>query len=198
VGAVRCSLPELPDAKRDRFVAQYGLRSQDAAVLTVDQGTADYYEAAVTAAGKYDVDARVVANWVIGELFRLTNAAELPLAQSPVTAQALAHFLDQVEHGAISANAGKRVLAEMLRTGRSAGAIIEELGLAQIQDRDTVRETARQVVRDQPDAVSQYLEGKSSVLGFLIGQAMRASQGRANPQLLRRAIQEELDGLRGS
>jgi aspartyl-tRNA(Asn)/glutamyl-tRNA(Gln) amidotransferase subunit B len=198
VDAVRCSLPELPDARRDRFVAQYGLRPQDSAVLTADQGTADYYEASVAAAGKYGVDSRTVANWVTGELFRLTNVAEVPLAQSPVTAQALAQLLDRIEHGAINANAGKRVLAEMLRTGRSAETIIEELGLAQIQNGDAVREIARRVVQDQPDAVSQYLEGKTTVLGFLIGQAMRASQGKANPQLLRQAIQEELDTLQSS
>jgi len=198
VDAVRCSLPELPDAKRDRFVAQYGLRSQDAAVLTVDRNTADYYEAAVAAAANHGIDARLVGNWVTGELFRLTNAAELPLAQSPVTAQALALLLDRVERGDINANAGKRVLAEMLRTGRSAEAIIEELGLAQIQDGDAVREIARRVVREQPDAVSQYLGGKTSVLGFLIGQAMRASQGKANPQVLRQVMQEELDALQSS
>jgi aspartyl-tRNA(Asn)/glutamyl-tRNA(Gln) amidotransferase subunit B len=198
VEAVRSSLPELPDAKRDRFVAQYGLRSQDAAVLTVDQGTADYYEASVVAARKCGVDARTVCNWVTGELFRLANEADLPLAQWPVTPQALAELLDQVEHQAINANAGKRVLAEMLRSGRSAEAVIEELGLAQIRDAGAVRELVRQVVQDRPDAVSQYLAGKTTVLGFLIGQAMRASQGKANPQLLRQIMQEELEALQRS
>ncbi len=198
VEAVRSSLPELPDAKRERFVAQYGLRSQDATVLTVDQGTADYYEASVVAAAKYGVDARTVCNWVTGELFRLANEADLPLAQWTVTPQALAELLDQVEHQAINANAGKRVLAEMLRSGRAAEAVIEELGLAQIRDAGAVRELVLQVVRDQPDAVSQYLAGKTTVLGFLIGQAMRASQGKANPQLLRQIMQEELESLQRS
>jgi aspartyl-tRNA(Asn)/glutamyl-tRNA(Gln) amidotransferase subunit B len=150
------------------------------------------------AAAKYGVDARTVCNWVTGELFRLANEADLPLAQWPVTPQALAELLDQVEHQAINANAGKRVLAEMLRSGRSAEAVIEELGLAQIRDAGAVRELVRQVVQDRPDAVSQYLAGKTTVLGFLIGQAMRASQGKANPQLLRQIMQEELEALQRS
>jgi aspartyl-tRNA(Asn)/glutamyl-tRNA(Gln) amidotransferase subunit B len=110
----------------------------------------------------------------------------------------LAELLDRVEHQAINANAGKRVLAEMLRSGRSAGAVIDQLGLAQVSDAGAVRELVRQVVRDQPDAVSQYLAGKITVLGFLIGQAMRASQGKANPQLLRQIMQEELAALQRS
>ena len=198
IEGIRITLPELPEAKRDRFVAQYGLRPQDATVLATDQSTADYYEASVKAAKQLGVDARTVCNWLVGELFRLANEADLPVVLWPITPQAMAGLLEQVERQTISASAGKRVLAMMFRSGRSAEAIIEELGLAQILDEEATRRLARQVIREQPEPVSQYLAGKVTILGFLIGQVMRASQGKANPQLLRRVMQEELEHLRTS
>jgi aspartyl-tRNA(Asn)/glutamyl-tRNA(Gln) amidotransferase subunit B len=196
VASIRERLPELPDAKRDRFVAEYGIRAQDAEVLVGDPDVAAYYEASVAAAESAKVDAQTVCNWIVGELFRLLNKENLPVGQSPVTPQTLADLLAQVERGVINANTGKDVLSEMFQTAKSAQAIISEKGLAQISDRDALEDLVSQVIRDHPQPVAQYLHGKETIVGFLIGQVMRASQGKANPRVVRELMQAHLDALR--
>jgi aspartyl-tRNA(Asn)/glutamyl-tRNA(Gln) amidotransferase subunit B len=196
IESARAKLPELPEAKRGRFAAEHGLRPQDAAVLAADREVADYYERCVAAAAAYGVDARTVCNWVSGELFRLSNEASMSVAQVPVTPQGLGELLDHLQRGVIHANAGKQVLAEMFRTGESAGAIIAVQGLAQVQDTDVIGEMVDRVLRANPDPVAQYLGGKETALGFLIGQVMRASGGKVNPQLARKALKDRLDSLR--
>jgi aspartyl-tRNA(Asn)/glutamyl-tRNA(Gln) amidotransferase subunit B len=196
VQAVRAQLPELPRAKRDRLVTEYGLRLQDAAVLVSEAGVADYFEASVNAANAYNVDARTVSNWVLGELFRLSNETGVPLDECPVAPQALADLLDRVERRVINANTGKSVLAEMYRTGKPAQEIIDQRGVAQISDAGQISDWVSTVVEENPEPVSQYLGGKQSVIGFLIGQVMRASRGKADPQLVRKALQERLRALR--
>jgi aspartyl-tRNA(Asn)/glutamyl-tRNA(Gln) amidotransferase subunit B len=196
VASVQASLPELPEAKRDRFVVEYGLRPQDATTLASDAQVADYYETGVSAAKPFGVDAQVVCNWVIGELFRLLNEAGISIDRSPVSPQGLADLLDQIARGVIHGNAGKQVLAEMFLTGQDASSIISEQGLAQISDIDTLAHLADEVIQDNPDPVAQYFSGKESVIGFLIGQVMRASRGKANPQVVRKLLQDRLDDLR--
>ena len=195
VQAIRAQLPELPRAKRDRLVAEYGLRGQDVSVLVAEASVADFYEACVAAATAYDLDAHTVSNWVLGELFRLSNETNVPLDESPITPQALADLLDRVERRVVNANTGKSVLAEMYRTGRPAQEIIEESGLAQIRDEGQIEELVAAIIEKNPDPVSQYLAGKESVLGFLIGQVMRASRGKADPQLVRKLLRERLQAL---
>jgi aspartyl-tRNA(Asn)/glutamyl-tRNA(Gln) amidotransferase subunit B len=196
VQAIRAQLPELPRAKRDRFVADYGLKLQDASVLVAEARVADYFEACVDAAMSAGVDAPTVSNWVLGELFRLSNEANLPVDESPVTPQSLADLLARVERKQVNANTGKAVLAEMFQTGQSAQEIIEAQGLAQIRDVDRIADLVSKVLEDHPQPVSQYLSGKESVLGFLIGQVMRASRGKADPQVVRRLLLERLQALR--
>jgi aspartyl-tRNA(Asn)/glutamyl-tRNA(Gln) amidotransferase subunit B len=198
VQAVRAQLPELPRAKRDRFVVDYGLKLQDASVLVAEARVADYYEACVDAAKSCSVDASTVGNWVLGELFRLSNETNVPVDESLVTPQALAGLLDRVERRQVNANTGKDVLAEMFRTGKSAQEIIDAHGLAQIHDEDQIADLVSRVIQDHPEPVSQYLSGKESVLGFLIGQAMRASRGKADPQAVRRLLRERLQALRNA
>jgi aspartyl-tRNA(Asn)/glutamyl-tRNA(Gln) amidotransferase subunit B len=196
VETIRSGLPELSDAKRDRFVAEYGLRPQDAEVLVTDVDVANYYEATVSAALPYDVDARTVCNWVVGELFRLLNKANAPVIQSSITPQALASLLHQIKKKVIHANTGKSVLAEMFRSEKSAEAIIAEKGLAQISDTGVIQDIVIQVIQDNPGPVAQYWGGKESVIGFFIGQVMRASRGKANPQIVRELLKKHLDVLR--
>jgi aspartyl-tRNA(Asn)/glutamyl-tRNA(Gln) amidotransferase subunit B len=196
VEAIRTQLPELPRAKRDRFVAAYGLRYQDASTLVTEASVADYYEACVSAAQAYDIDARTVGNWMLGELFRLSNETGTSLDKSPVPPQALADLLHRVERREVNANTAKGVLAEMYRTGKLAQEIIEERGLAQIGDKDQIGDLVSTVLEENPDPVSQYLAGKESVLGFLIGQVMRASRGQADPQLVRKLLHEHLQAQR--
>ena len=192
----RSRLPELPDAKSRRFVDDYGLRQQDAVLLASDRAVADYYERSVSLAGALGVTARTVSNWVSGELFRLLNEQGLGIGDSPVSPDLLAGLLDQVRGGVIHANAGKRVLAEMFRTGKQATAIIEGLGLAQVSDTDVIREMIGRAIEDNPGPLRQYLAGKDSVLGFFVGQVMRASKGKANPHVVRELLGQELDRVR--
>jgi aspartyl-tRNA(Asn)/glutamyl-tRNA(Gln) amidotransferase subunit B len=195
VAKVESTLPELPDVRRDRLVAEYGLRRQDAAIVVEDAGVADYYESCVAAAVVLGVDASTVYNWVVGELFRLINEANLAIQSAPVTPQSLADLLRRVKTGAINANTGKEVLAEMFHSGKNAGEIIAERGLGQIRDADAIRALVRQVLEDNPEPVAQYLGGKETILGFLIGQVMRGTRGRADPHVVRQMLQERLDGL---
>jgi aspartyl-tRNA(Asn)/glutamyl-tRNA(Gln) amidotransferase subunit B len=196
VAAIRAQLPELPRARRDRLFAAHGLRVEDAAVLVADAGVADYYEACVEAAATYQVDARTVGNWLLGELFRLSNETGTPVGASPVTPEALADLLDRVERQEINANTAKSVLAEMYRTAKSAAEIIAEQGLTQIRDSDEIADLVTKVLGDNPAPVAQYMAGKESILGFLIGQMMRASEGKADPRLVRQLLLERLDRLR--
>jgi aspartyl-tRNA(Asn)/glutamyl-tRNA(Gln) amidotransferase subunit B len=196
VADARGGLPELPQTKRDRFVAEYAIRPQDAVVLAADARVSDYFDASVHAAAVHGVEARTVCNWLLGELFRLSNETGIPIAESAVPPQALADLLDQVKRKVITANTGKEVLAEMFRTGKPASTIIAERGLAQIRDADRITDFVAQAVGDNPEPVSQYFAGKENVFGFLIGQVMQASQGKADPQLVRQLLREYLEALR--
>jgi aspartyl-tRNA(Asn)/glutamyl-tRNA(Gln) amidotransferase subunit B len=198
VSAVRHSLPETPRAKRERFVAEYGLRAADAAVLAADADIAAYYEACVQAADEKGVDARTVCNWVVGDLFRLSNETGTALTASPVTPEALAELLEQVGQEQINVRTGKTVLDEMFATGKPAAAIIGERGLAQIRDAEQIGALVDRVLEEHVEPVAQYLAGKESIIGFLIGQVMRASRGKAEPQLVRRLLAERLGAKRTS
>ncbi|MBN1933315.1 MAG: Asp-tRNA(Asn)/Glu-tRNA(Gln) amidotransferase subunit GatB [Anaerolineae bacterium] len=197
VDAIRASLPELPDAKQARFVENYGIKTQDAAVLVGDAETADYYEAAVRAARPNQIDPQTVSNWITVEFFRLLNERNLSIAKSPVSPDGLVELLAQVHKNVINATMGKDVLTQMFESGESAPAIIKARGLAQISDASEIEQLVRRAIEDNTDAVEQYLNGKESVIGFLIGQVMRASRGKANPQVVRELMQRQLDARRG-
>ncbi len=191
IETIRAGLPELPDAKAARLVSSYGIKPQDAAVLVGDGQVAGYFEAAVRAAQARQVDAQMVSNWIVGELFRLLNERGIEIAASPVSPEGLADLLAEVQKGTINANTGKDVLAEMF-DGRSAAAIIQARGLAQINDAETLSRLVKQVIAENADAVEQYMGGKESALSFLIGQVMRASRGKANPQLVRELMLRQI------
>jgi aspartyl-tRNA(Asn)/glutamyl-tRNA(Gln) amidotransferase subunit B len=192
---LRAQIPELPEAKRERFISAYGLRAYDATLLTAEREIADYYEATLAAADEA-IDPQTVANWVTGELFRLINEAGHALQELPVTPQALAGLLALVERGAITLSTGKQVLGRMYETGRSASQIVKDQGLAQISDAQKLREIVRELLDQHPEQVQQYLAGKTQVLGWLMGQVMRATRGKANPQLARQLLQAQLEALR--
>jgi len=196
VEALRARLPELPDAKRTRFIANYGLSDYDAEVLVAEKDVADYYEAAVAAAGS-TADPKVVANWVTGELFRLMKERGQHINAVPVSPQALADLIVLVNDGTINLNTGKEVLAEMFASGRSARQIVKERGLAQISDAAALGEIVTRVIKEHPQQVAQYLSGQAKVLGWLMGQVMRATQGKANPQMVRELLQAQLEAQRG-
>jgi aspartyl-tRNA(Asn)/glutamyl-tRNA(Gln) amidotransferase subunit B len=197
VEELRARLPELPDAKRARFIADYGLSEYDADVLVADKGVADYYEAAIgaaaaTAAGG-EADPKTVANWVTGELFRLMKESGQKIDAVSISPQALAELIGLVEDSTINQNTGKEVLEEMFASGRSARRIVEERGLAQISDTSALEQIIAQVLDENPDQASKYLDGKGQLLGWLVGQVMKATQGKANPQVARTLLKEQLE-----
>ncbi len=192
VELMRASLPELPEAKSARLAAEYGLRAEDAALLAEDRAIADFFEAAARAAG--DVSAQAVANWTVGEVFRLLREGGTDVASAALTPALLAELVGLVESGAINATVGKEVLTETFTSGEAPTAIVARRGLRQISGADELREVVRQALDANARAVNDYLGGKTAVMGFLIGQVMRLTRGKANAQtaeaLLTQALEE--------
>jgi aspartyl-tRNA(Asn)/glutamyl-tRNA(Gln) amidotransferase subunit B len=196
VEELRAQLPELPDAKRGRFLAGYGLSDYDAGVLVADKAVADYYEAAVAAAASA-ADPKTVANWVTGPLFRLMKESGQAVGAIAVSPGGLAELIGLVQDGTINVNTGKDVLEEMFASGRSARQIVEQRGLAQISDAAALERIVAQVLDENPEQVSRYLDGKVQILGWLMGQVMKATRGTANPQAVRELLQAQLEDRRG-
>jgi aspartyl-tRNA(Asn)/glutamyl-tRNA(Gln) amidotransferase subunit B len=195
VEELRAQLPELPDAKRARFIADHGLNDYNAGVLVADKAIADYYEAVITAAAGA-ISPQTVANWVTGELFRLMNETGKGIDAVAITPKALAELIGLVEGNTINPNTGKQVLEEMFASGRGARQIVEERGLAQISDAAALEEIVAQVLDENPEQVEQYLDGKTKIVGWLMGQVMRATRGKANPQVVRDLLQGQLETRR--
>ncbi|MFQ5813732.1 MAG: Asp-tRNA(Asn)/Glu-tRNA(Gln) amidotransferase subunit GatB [Anaerolineae bacterium] len=190
VEGIRARLPELPDARQDRLVEQYGLSRYDAEVLTAERPVADYFESCVRA----HPDAKAMANWITGELFRLLKAIDAGIEAVKITPNALAELLTLVAKGTISISIAKDVFAEMFETGRPALQIVEEKGLAQISDVEELSRIVEQVIAENPGPVAEYLAGKGPVLRFLVGQVMKATRGKANPHLVNELFREQLSG----
>jgi aspartyl-tRNA(Asn)/glutamyl-tRNA(Gln) amidotransferase subunit B len=190
VDEVRAGLPELPEARKARLVSQYGLSAYDADLLVrLLAGGADYFEAMVRAGAQ----ARSAGNWLSGEIRRRLKTADRDdMAAVPVTPEALAELVRLADEHVVSSTVAKEVLDTMWRDGRSARAIVEAEGLAQMSDADALGAIVEQVIAAHPDAVAQYRAGRTATFGFLVGQVMKASGGKANPKvagdLLRRAL----------
>jgi aspartyl-tRNA(Asn)/glutamyl-tRNA(Gln) amidotransferase subunit B len=185
---IRGTIPELPEAKRARFVRTYGVTPYDAEVLTSTQERADYFEA-VTKAGASGKNA---ANWMQTELLRRLNDSGKEIEASPLSPAALAELLKLVESGQITATIGKKVFATMFETGRPAAEIIAAEGLAQISDTSAIEQAARDVVEKNPDNVAKFRSGNEGVFKFFVGQVMRATRGRANPQAVNEIVRKLL------
>jgi aspartyl-tRNA(Asn)/glutamyl-tRNA(Gln) amidotransferase subunit B len=186
--AARDSLPELPQAKAQRFASDYGLKAADINVLTTARDTADYFEA-VTA--ELD-DAKLAANWVSGELSAALNRDGLEITKSKVDAISLAALLKRIKDSTISGKIAKDVFAVMWDEGGDADSIIESKGLKQITDTGAIEVIVDQVIADNPEQVEQFRAGKDKVLGFLVGQIMKASQGKANPGQVNQILRAKL------
>jgi aspartyl-tRNA(Asn)/glutamyl-tRNA(Gln) amidotransferase subunit B len=189
---IRARLPELPEARRDRFMTQYGLPLYDANIITSSKGMADYFENCVSLLDSSK--AKMVSNWLLGDVSRLLNATNTEIENAKISPRHLAEMLGLVDNGTISGPAAKAVLEEMFRTGKGASEIITEKKLSQISDADEVREVVKQVMANNSGAVADYTSGKQQALTFIIGQVMKATRGRANPGVVRDIIREELGG----
>ena len=190
VEALRKSLPELPQVRRKRFIAEHGLPARDAAFLTLEKPVADYFEAVARESGA----PRAAANWISGDLTGRLNAAGIGIASSPVSAGSLAGLIRLIEDGTISGKIAKAVFEEMFETGGEAAAIVKSKGLRQITDEGALEEVVSRVVTENPDQVEQYRSGKAATLGWFVGQVMKRTQGKANPgivnDLLKKKLQE--------
>jgi len=192
VEAVRQTLPELPDARRARFASEFGLPEYDADVLTARRDLADYFEAAVGV----HANAKAISNWVMGDVLRVVNErkldAELVITAWPVAAAELAALVRLIDDGTISGKIAKKVFAEMVAGGKSAADVVREQGLEQIADDGPVVAAIEAVLAQHADKAAEYRAGKEKMFGFFVGQVMKATQGKANPQRVNEILKEKL------
>ena len=188
IDAIRASLPELPDAKSARFVSEYGLSDYDAGVLTATREMAEYFETVARSSG----DAKMAANWVNGDLQAALNKNNWVLAESPIQAERLARLIQRIKDDTISGKIGKTVFEAMLEDGSDVDQIIESRGLKQVTDSGAIESLVDEVITNHPEQVQQFRDGKEAVLGFLVGQAMKLSQGKANPGQVNQLLREKM------
>ena len=189
---IRARLPELPEARRERFMAQYSLPLYDASILTNSKALADYFERCVKLMD--NSKAKMISNWLLGDFSRLLNATNTNIENTKVSPEYLAAMLNMVDKGIITGPATKAVFEEMFYSGNSANTIVAEKGLSQISDVDELREVVKQVITNNSKAVSDYNAGKQQALAFITGQVMKATRGRANPSLVREILIQQLGG----
>ncbi len=189
IESVRATLPELPDAKKARFASQYGLSAYDAGVLTATREMADFYEQTAAACGE---EPKLAANWVMGELSAALNKANLEVTASPVGPEALGGLVRRIVDGTISGKIAKEVFEAMWAGEGDVDAIIERRGLRQVTDTGAIEQLVEAVMAANPDQVAGYRAGKEKLLGFFVGQVMKASGGKANPGQLNEILKRKL------
>jgi aspartyl-tRNA(Asn)/glutamyl-tRNA(Gln) amidotransferase subunit B len=187
---VRRSLPELPEARKERFVEEYALPVQDAAQLTASKLLADFFEETAKACG----EPKLAANWILSELLHLLKEAGKEITESPVSPGRLSELVGLVQQGTISGKMGKDILAEMFRSGKGAQEVMAVQGLEQINDPEKIRAIVGEIMAGNPKQVEQYRKGKTATLGWFVGQVMKATRGQANPQKVQEILQKELAG----
>ncbi len=197
VETVRADMPELPSARRDRFEREFGLPAYDADLLTASRDTADYFEAVVRmGSGDLQTLAKTVSNWMLGEMARLLNETGTSVDDLKFTQKDLVDLIGMVHDGTLSTTMARTVFETMFSTGRPPREIAESEGLAQVSDADSLKAIVEEVLAANPDPVSDYLNGKEQVLRFLMGEVMKATRGKANPQVVTKTMKKELEALR--
>lgn len=187
VEAIKAKLPELPEAKQSRFISDYSLPESDAAILVAERETAEYFEE--VAEGR---DAKLAANWVIHELFAILKKDGKEIWDSPVPASALGELVDLLSNGTISNRIAKQVFEEMIENGGDPEIIVAEKGLTQITDIDEIELAVDEVISGNPDQAQQFKEGNQKVVGWFVGQVMKTTQGKANPNMVSELLQKKL------
>ena len=181
-------MPELPEARRQRFVREYALPEYDAAQLTASKRLANYFEEVAKACG----EAKLAANWILGDLSYLLKSANKDIAESPVTPAATGELVQLISKGTVSGPMAKTFLAEMFSTGNSVEVVMKQKGLEQINDPEKIAAVAREIMAANPKQVEQYRKGKTATFGWFVGQVMKATRGQANPQLVQEVLKKEL------
>ncbi len=187
---VRQDLPELPEAKLERFVSEYGIPHYDAEVLTADRAVGDYFDACVKLHG----DGKACSNWVMGEVQRQLKDEGIGIAACPVSPEMLVGMLKRIADNTISGKIAKTVFDEMWKSGKNADAIIEEKGLKQVTDTGAIETVIDEIIAANPGQVEEYRGGKEKVFGFFVGQVMKASKGKANPAAVNELLKKKLQG----
>ncbi|MCL4535760.1 MAG: Asp-tRNA(Asn)/Glu-tRNA(Gln) amidotransferase subunit GatB [Bacteroidetes bacterium] len=188
VEGIRARLAELPDARRERFIEQFGLSRYDAIQLTASRPTAEFFEKAVSLYPQ----PKAVANWMQSELFRLLKDSEGDVSGTKVTPETLTELLELMDKGTINARTGKEVFEEMFSTGKGAAEIVKERGLIQISDTSHLEVVVDDVIKNSPQAVADYHAGKANAMGFLVGQVMKLTRGQANPGIVNQILRDKL------
>ncbi|SDG47959.1 aspartyl/glutamyl-tRNA(Asn/Gln) amidotransferase subunit B [Fontibacillus panacisegetis] len=185
---IRASIPELPDARKARYASEYGLPEYDAGVITSSIEIADLFESSL----EYTKDAKSVSNWIMGDLLGYLNSNGFELGDVKLTGQGLGEMINLIEKGTISSKIAKTVFKEMLQSGKLPGQVVEEQGLVQISDEGAILAIVKEVVANNPASVQDYKAGKDKAIGFLVGQVMKQSKGKANPGLVNKLLVEVL------
>ena len=188
IDRVKQQIPELPSAKRARFARDYRFEDNLVEVLTTDRDTADYFESVVIAGA----DARKAANWVRGDILRILNENKISIANLKVSSENLANLIGLIDDGTLSNSVGRQVFHEMADTGETPDAVVKRLGLAQISDEEELESAVDQVLADHSDEVEKFKEGNKKLMGFFMGQVMKATKGQANPKLATHLISKKL------
>lgn len=188
---IRKSLPELPDARKERYMKEFGLSSEDAVFMTNDKATADYFEAAVDAG----VDPKACVNWLMGEFASQLSTDGIEIAKAPVSAENLAALLKLISKGTISGKIAKKVFATMWKEGGNPEEIVKAQGLVQISDTAELSKLVDEVVGKNPKAVEDFKAGKKKAVGALVGQIMKATKGKANPRVINELLNKKLQSL---
>ncbi|WP_019121668.1 Asp-tRNA(Asn)/Glu-tRNA(Gln) amidotransferase subunit GatB [Brevibacillus massiliensis] len=191
IEAVKASIPELPDARQARYIDEYGLSREDAGVITISKDSADFFDEAV----KTGADPKAVANWLMGDLFGYLNANNLELADVKITPQGLGEMIKLIEKGTISTKIAKVVFKEMVETGKEPAKIVEEQGLVQISDEGELKRIVDEVIAANPQSVADYKAGKKQAVGYLVGQVMKQTKGKANPPMVNKLLVEAIEQL---
>ena len=190
IETVKTSLPELPADKKQRFMADYGLPSYDADILTSDRDLADYFEDCVQSFAQ----PKQVSNWIMGPLLGILNAQAKSIDDSPIAARDLAQLLKLVDQEVISGKIAKTVFEEMAGSGKAPRQIVAEKGLVQISDATAIEEIVSKVIANCSAEVAAYKKGKTKLLGFFVGQVMQQTHGKANPKLVNAILKKKLAG----
>lgn len=188
---IKATIPELPDEKMHRFINDYGIPKYDSEVMTGTKALADFYEETI----KCHNDPKAVSNWIMSEVLRVLNDKNIEINELDLTPKNLAKLLDLIGKGTISGSIGKKVFEEMINTGKDPESIVKEKGLVQMNDEGSIRELVISVLKNNEKSVNDYKNGKDKAFGYLVGQIMRASKGKANPQIANKLLKEELEKL---
>jgi aspartyl-tRNA(Asn)/glutamyl-tRNA(Gln) amidotransferase subunit B len=188
IDEIRASLPELPDIKRQRFVSEYGIPESDADLLVSEKSVADWFEESV----RYGGQPKIVANWVKGDLMKLLNEENKTIEGCSLTPKHLVDMLALIDKGTISGKIAKTVFEEMYRTGKDPETVVKEKGLVQISDAGAIEEAVENVIAENPKEVERFKGGEEKLIGFFVGQVMKLTKGKANPQMVNELLKKKL------